>query len=74
MRRWNVFPISNSLRNNALKNRRPTERGEVNSHVPRPKTEVLTIFVTFLGITELVLNHESGDDTVFHLIEVERME
>jgi hypothetical protein len=32
-----------------------------------------TKIVTFSGITELVLNHESGDDTVFHLIEVERM-
>jgi len=29
--------------------------------------------VTFSGLTELVLNHESGDDTVFHLIELERM-
>ena len=29
--------------------------------------------VTFSGVTELVLSHESGDDTVFHLIEVERM-
>jgi hypothetical protein len=28
--------------------------------------------VTLAGITELVLKHESGDDTVFHLIEVER--
>jgi hypothetical protein len=28
--------------------------------------------VTLSGITELVLKHESGDDTVFHLIEVER--
>jgi hypothetical protein len=29
--------------------------------------------VVFLsGVTELVLNHESGDNTVFHLIEVER--
>jgi hypothetical protein len=27
--------------------------------------------VTFSGLTELVLNHESGDDTVLHLIEVE---
>jgi len=30
--------------------------------------------VTFSGVTDLVLNYESGDDTVFHLIEVERME
>jgi hypothetical protein len=29
--------------------------------------------VTLSGDAEFVLNHESGDDTVFHLIEVERM-
>ena len=30
--------------------------------------------VTFSGLTEIGLTHESGDDAVFHLIEVERME
>ena len=29
--------------------------------------------VTLSGVTELVLSYESGDDTVFHLIEVERI-
>lgn len=32
-----------------------------------------TATVTFSEISEIVLKHESGDDTVFHLIEVERL-
>jgi hypothetical protein len=30
--------------------------------------------VTLAGVTELVLNYESGDDTVFHLVEVTRID
>jgi hypothetical protein len=29
--------------------------------------------VTASGMTELVLKHESGDDTIFHMVEIERM-
>ena len=29
--------------------------------------------ITFSGISDLVLMHESGDDTIFHLIEVDRI-
>jgi hypothetical protein len=31
-----------------------------------------TQVVSLSGVTELVLNYESGDNTLFHLIEVER--
>jgi hypothetical protein len=35
-------------------------------------SEWRTKVVSLSGVTELVLNHESGDNTLFHLIEVER--
>lgn len=29
--------------------------------------------LTFSGVSEIVLKHQSGDDAVFHRIEVERL-